>query len=287
MLAGSNAWSAADDEGLADWFAAISATGCAPARKAKDEDAAKNNHGTWYDVQVTDIALFLGDTQVGNRHARAREDAAHRRADRARRAQPLELARTNAWGYSNRNLDALCRLATFGDKVGVDLWNFKTADGRSIRAAIDFLVPYAAGEKKWDYQQIGGFHANAMVPTFLRAASAYHDRKVRSPGATNWHRQKNDVEIFAAPRRTTAYTETVQFLLGLLLREPLVGCASRANRRMSSRLAPAGLDNDVAARDIPACPAAIRSCDARRSRSPSASIRLCRSGLPSAPSRSQ
>src|SRR5580704_18732913 len=73
------------------------------------------------------------------------------------------------------SLDALCRLATFGDEVGVDLWNFKTADGRSIRAAIDFLVPYAAGKKKWDYQEIAGFHADALVPALLRASLAYHD----------------------------------------------------------------------------------------------------------------
>jgi hypothetical protein len=68
-------------------------------------------------------------------------------------------------------------LATLGDEVGVDLWNFKTADGRSIRAAVDFLLPYADGEKKWDYQQIGGFHADAMLPTLLRAVKAYHDPK--------------------------------------------------------------------------------------------------------------
>jgi hypothetical protein len=75
------------------------------------------------------------------------------------------------------SLDALCRLATLGDEVGVDLWNFKTADGRSIRAAIDFLAPYAAGEKKWDYQEIAGFHAGALTPTLWRAAKAYHDPK--------------------------------------------------------------------------------------------------------------
>jgi hypothetical protein len=75
------------------------------------------------------------------------------------------------------SLEALCKLATFGDEVGVDLWNFKTADGRSIRAAIDFLEPYAAGPKKWDYQEIAGFHANALEPTLLRAAAAYHDPK--------------------------------------------------------------------------------------------------------------
>jgi hypothetical protein len=38
-------------------------------------------------------------------------------------------------------------------------------------------VPYAAGEKKWDYQQIGGFSAGAMRTALLRAARAYNDPK--------------------------------------------------------------------------------------------------------------
>jgi hypothetical protein len=142
-----------------------------------DEDAAKNNHGNWYDVQVTDMALFVGDRALAREtleRVKTRRITVQIEPDGR---QPLELARTKAWGYSNMSLDALCRLATLGDEVGVDLWNFKTADGRSIRAAIDFLAPYAAGEKKWDYQEIAGFHAGALTPTLWRAAKAYHDPK--------------------------------------------------------------------------------------------------------------
>jgi hypothetical protein len=126
---------------------------------------------------VADIALFLGDTQLATdtlERVKTRRIAVQIEPDGR---QPLELARTNAWSYSNGNLDGLCKLATLGDEVSVDLWNFKTTDGRSIRAAVDFLVPYAAGERKWDYQQIGGFHANALLSTLLRAAKAYHDQK--------------------------------------------------------------------------------------------------------------
>jgi hypothetical protein len=139
------------------------------------EDAAKNNHGNWYDVQITSMALFLDDRTLARdalESVKTRRIAVQIEPDGR---QPLELARTKAWGYSTMSLDALCRLATFGDDAGVDVWNFKTADGRSIRAAIDFLVPYAAGKKQWDYQEIAGFHADALLPTLLRAAKAYHD----------------------------------------------------------------------------------------------------------------
>ncbi len=176
LLASSTAWTAADDKGLHDWFAQY-LHWMRTSKNGMDEDAAKNNHGNWYDVQVTDMALFLGDRTLAVdtlERVKTRRIAVQIEPDGR---EPLELARTKAWGYSNMSLDALCRLATFGDEVGVDLWNFKTADGRSIRAAIDFLVPYAAGEKKWDYQEIAGFHASALEPTLLRAARAYHDPK--------------------------------------------------------------------------------------------------------------
>ena len=66
-------------------------------------------------------------------------------------------------------------LAWLGSQVGVDLWNFRTPDGRCIHVALDFLLPYGTGEKKWDYQQIGGFHGDALLPQLERAAAMYHD----------------------------------------------------------------------------------------------------------------
>jgi hypothetical protein len=176
LLAGSTAWTAADDKGLHDWFAQY-LHWMRTSKNGMDEDAAKNNHGNWYDVQVTSMELFLGDRKEAIdtlQRVKTRRITVQIEPDGR---EPLELARTKAWGYSNMSLEALCKLATLGDEVGVDLWNFKTADGRSIRAAIDFLVPYAAGKKAWDYQEIAGFHAGAMAPTLWRAAKAYHDPK--------------------------------------------------------------------------------------------------------------
>ena len=112
------------------------------SQKGKDEDAAKNNHGTWYDLQVTELALFLGDRKLAVDTLERVKTRRITQIDPDGR-QPLETARTNGWGYSNGNLDGLTQLATLGERVGVDLWNFKTPDGRSIRGAIDFLLPYA------------------------------------------------------------------------------------------------------------------------------------------------
>lgn len=132
-------------------------TGCGPARTCQDEAAAKNNHGTWYDLQLSDYALFLGNREVAAGIIRESERRRIARQIEPDFQQPLELARTKAFDYSVGNLEGLMQLAVLGHEVGVDLWHFQTPDGRCIRKALDFLVPFATGAKPWDYQQIGGF----------------------------------------------------------------------------------------------------------------------------------
>ena len=190
LLAGSKAWSQSDQEGIRAWLSAF-LQWMRTSSKGKDEDAAKNNHGTWYDLQVTDYAMFLGDRQLAidalNR-VKTRRIAVQIEPDGR---QPLELARTNAFSYSIGNLDGLMQLGWLGQQVGVDLWNFQTPDGKCIRAALDFLLPYALGTKQWNYQQIGGFHGDALLHQLQRAENVYHDPKYKaaiqqlSPGNNN------------------------------------------------------------------------------------------------------
>ena len=175
LLAGSMAWKESDERGIRAWMAAY-LSWMRTSEKGKAEDAAKNNHGTWYDLQITDLALFLGDRKLAVDTLERVKTRRITQIDVDGR-QPLETARTKGWGYSNGNLDGLTQLATMGERVGVDLWNYKTPDGRSIRGAIDFLLPYAIEGKKWDYQQIGGFQAGELEHSLERAAAAYHDPK--------------------------------------------------------------------------------------------------------------
>jgi hypothetical protein len=75
------------------------------------------------------------------------------------------------------NLRGLMDLAQLGNQLGLDLWHFQTKDGRSIRKAVDFLVPYANGDKKWDHPQITEFKSSDFTSALLRASAAYNDSK--------------------------------------------------------------------------------------------------------------
>lgn len=178
LLAGSKALTEADKRGIEDWFGKF-LEWMQESKHGRDEAAAKNNHGTYYDVQVVSFALFVGKKDLSRRTletAKQKRIAVQIEPDGS---QPLELERTKGWSYSVMNLEGLVTLAELGDATGVDLWNFQTKDGRGIRKAIDFLYPYAAGEK-WKHQQIGEWPSQILYPVMRRASAKYTDEKFKT-----------------------------------------------------------------------------------------------------------
>ena len=176
LLRGSKAWTMADQKGMETWFGNF-LQWMLESKHGRDEAAAKNNHGTFYDVQVVSFALFLGKQSFAKSVLEAVKTKRIAVQIEPDGRQPLELARTRAWSYSVGNLDGLMQLARLGERLDVDLWNYETADGRSIRKALDFLVPFALGEKKWTYQQLGAWPPQMLFPLIRRAASHYGDAR--------------------------------------------------------------------------------------------------------------
>ena len=174
LLSGSKNWNEAEQKDMEQWFAAF-LDWLRTSKNGKDEFNAKNNHGSFYDVQTADYALFLRRDDLARQILSAAEQKRIATQIEPDGKQPLELARTRSFGYSCFNLRALTELAILGEHVGVDFWHFKTEDGRSIRAALDYLLPYGLGEKPWPYKQLGDLGARDLVQPLLEAARAYRN----------------------------------------------------------------------------------------------------------------
>jgi hypothetical protein len=179
LLAGSKSWTAADQRGLEDWYAKF-LLWMQDSKNGREENAARNNHGTYYDVQTTSFALFLGKRDLAKQIVETAKQKRIALQIEPDGRQPLELVRTKAWSYSNGNLDGLMLLARLAENVDVDLWSYQTPDGRGIRHALEYLYPFAIGDQKWTYQQIGGFDGKSLFPLMRRAAAHYKDDKLKA-----------------------------------------------------------------------------------------------------------
>jgi hypothetical protein len=180
LLVGSKYWSAADQQALVAWgevyFEWLTAS-----KNGQDEHAAKNNHGTWYDVQAVKWALVLGRMEKAKELCIAAGPGRIGVQVEPDGKQPLELVRTASFSYSCFNLLALSTLAGLSEHAGVDLWHHKTADGRSIRAALDFLVPYLGkNPKPWTLQQIHESKPDEVLPVLRAAALVYGEDRYES-----------------------------------------------------------------------------------------------------------
>jgi len=178
LLEGSKSLTDVDKRGLTDWYSKF-LTWMQESKNGRDESASQNNHGTYYDLQIVSYALFVGKADLAKSVAETAKTKRIAKQIEPDGSQPLELARTKGWSYSVMNLEGLITLAALADHSGVDLWNYKTKDGRGIRGAFDFLYPYANGEK-WKFQQIGEWPSQILFPVMRRASAKYADAKYKS-----------------------------------------------------------------------------------------------------------
>jgi hypothetical protein len=154
LLQGSPAWTPADDQGLKDWMRAYlewllkSPNGRAIA-------VSGNNQETWYDLQVVTLALYTGQPEIAQAIF-AKLPATIDQQFQPDGRQPEELARADAWRYSIFNLVPFLDLAYIGSGMGVDLWSYRAADGSSLRAGVEFLIPFAIGERRFTFQKPAG-----------------------------------------------------------------------------------------------------------------------------------
>jgi hypothetical protein len=173
-LEASPSWTASDQAAMKAWCAAY-AGWLRTSPNGREEMGAENNHGTWYDAQLVALLLYTGRRD----EARAVvEDSSKRRLASQIEPdgrQPRELQRTRAWSYSVMNLGGWFTLARLAADAGADLWHHRTADGRSLRAALDYLVPFADQSVKWPYPQITPFDTAEFVGLLRDAAVAWKE----------------------------------------------------------------------------------------------------------------
>jgi hypothetical protein len=191
LLRSSDSWTASEHEELKSWVREFLKWSI-ESPLGKDESDERNNHGTYYDVQVVSYAIFTDQIDLAKKQLEVtkRRIASQIEPDGS---QPHELARTLSWGYVNMNAFGFATLARLGESAGVDLWNYQTGDGRGVRKAIGWIVPFVSGEKEWTYKQIKPRAFDLTIPLLEIAAIKYKNPEFSK---TSSKLQRTDKEAF-------------------------------------------------------------------------------------------
>ncbi|MDO4949794.1 MAG: heparinase II/III family protein [Bacteroidales bacterium] len=155
LLQASPAWTEADNAGLKNWIGEY-LEWLVTSKNGKDEAAAKNNHGSCYDYQVMVYSIF---TEKKGEARNRLEKVTKARLDSQLAAdglQPLEYERTRPWHYCSENLIWFAQMGVIGERIGVNLWEYVTPKGASIRKAIEWFFPYLDGTKTFEKSDVTG-----------------------------------------------------------------------------------------------------------------------------------
>lgn len=143
-----------------------------------DEADEHNNHGTYYDVQTVAMALFTDQKELAANILRNQTQKRIENQFAEDGSQPHELARTLSWNYSVMNLMGFFELALLAENVNIDLWNYMTPNGKSIKKGFLWLLPYAEG-LSWQHTQIKPIDLSSIKKLSQIASLKYPDIKIK------------------------------------------------------------------------------------------------------------
>jgi hypothetical protein len=142
--------SARERDGIRGWFSRY-LTWMTTHQYGVDERDTKNNHATCWVMQVAEFARYTHADDLME-FCRTRLTTVLMPDQMAADGSfPLELARTKPYGYSLFNLDAMAVTCQILSTASRNLWTFELPDGRGMRRAMAFMVPYIEDKGRWPY----------------------------------------------------------------------------------------------------------------------------------------
>ena len=118
-----------------------------------DEMNAKNNHGTCWVATAAAMATLTGNTEILQFCSERFKTVLLPSQMAEDGSFPLEIRRTKPYGYSLFNIDAFCNVAQILTSSGENLWEFKTADGKSLKKGMEFIYPFITDKSTWPFEK--------------------------------------------------------------------------------------------------------------------------------------
>ena len=171
ILERSHSWNSRKSKRLQEWFSEY-LYWLVNSDHGKDERAKKNNHGTWYDLQIVCYANFTGNHELARKIIRqSGPERIDIQIDSLGR-QEFELVRTRSFSYSVFNLEALINLGRMGEMIGEENWG-DASHASKVKSACDFLFSYTEKMEDWPYEQITPVEWSRLLPLIKEAGRLF------------------------------------------------------------------------------------------------------------------
>ena len=172
---------------IKSWFAAYT-NWLNTSKPGIQEKMVKNNHATCWAIQVASFAKLCNDQPMLDSMRVRYKTVLLPNQMAADGSFPLEMSRTKPYGYAIFNLDAMTLLCQILSTPEDNLWNFQTADGKSIKLGISYLYPFIKDKNKWSLKPDVMYWENWPVaqPFLLFGANAYQEK--------NWYTTWRDLD---------------------------------------------------------------------------------------------
>jgi hypothetical protein len=155
------------------------------SKNGQDESRTKNNHGVYYDLQLSTMLLGAG------KETEARtllQQSLPKRMDSQIRPDgqmPLEEARRTSWHYCSFNVRAFCRAGVVAQSLGISIWDNQAQDGSgSLKKAMLFLIPFIDHRELWKFSEISDFSSDKCRKWLAIGSVVYDDPIIRKAQQT-------------------------------------------------------------------------------------------------------
>ncbi|WP_259067851.1 alginate lyase family protein [Mucilaginibacter sp. X4EP1] len=178
VMEGSDALDEQTLKGIKNWFTAYT-NWLMTSKPGLEEKLTKNNHSTCWAMQVASFAKLCNNQAVLDSMRVLYKTVLLPNQMGTDGSFPLEMTRTKPYGYSIFNLDAMATLCQILSTPQDNLWNFETADGKSIKKGILYLYPFVADKGKWTLKPDVMYWDNWPVaqPFLLFGANVYNQNE--------------------------------------------------------------------------------------------------------------
>lgn len=160
----------------------------------KTEMVHPNNHGTCFAMQAAAYAQLTGNDSILAFFANRLKKTLIPDQMATDGSFPLELERTKPYGYSLFNLDAMSLLTQILYTSGyTGIWQFETADGKSLAKAGAFMFPFIQNKSTWKLAPDVLYWENWPVsqPALVLQGIAYN----RKDYIDMWEKLEHDPEV--------------------------------------------------------------------------------------------